>query len=293
MPGDANLLGGIPLFQSLSEADRSELVEAMSYFSYPKGQVLFRSGDPGDALYVVRTGRIELSVRDHTGDRIVLEHCEPGMVFGELSLLDGGSRTATAEALDNSELLALSHAELQAFVRKHPEAALNLLAVVATRVRKADEMLRGRVARNVNVEAEQKLSPLDRVADGIAGFAGSMNFVFIHLAFFSAWVVLNLDVIPGLVAFDPFPFGLLTTAVSLEAIFLAVFVLLAQNLQAAKERVRADIEYEINLKAELEVFHLHEKVDRLHEDVLGRLHRIEAQLAGQEAERGRGPRGQG
>lgn len=280
MSGDADLLAGISLFATLDNAARAELAASMERLSYPKGQVLFRIGDPGDALFVVRSGKIELSVRDHSGDRIVLDHCDRGMVFGELSLLDGGTRTATAETLDNTEVMLLSREQLQAFVRNHPNAALNLLSVVAGRVRKADEMLRGRVARNVNVEVEQKQKPLDRIADAIAGFAGSVPFVIIHGVFFAAWILLNLSIIPGVEAFDPFPFGLLTMAVSLEAIFLSVFVLLAQNLQSAKERVRSDVEYEVNLKAELEVFHLHEKVDRLHEDVIGRLHRIEGRLGG-------------
>jgi uncharacterized membrane protein len=138
-------------------------------------------------------------------------------------------------------------------------------------------LIRGRVSRNVNAEIEQKRKAVDRIADAIATFAGSMPFVIFHVVFFSAWILLNLDIIPGIAAFDPFPFGLLTMAVSLEAIFLSVFVLLSQNLQSAKERVRSDVEYEVNLKAELEVFHLHEKVDRLHEELIGRLHRIEAQ----------------
>ena len=280
MSGDADLLAGISLFATLDNAARAELAASMERLSYPKGQVLFRIGDPGDALFVVRSGKIELSVRDHSGDRIVLDHCDRGMVFGELSLLDGGTRTATAETLDNTEVMLLSREQLQAFVRNHPNAALNLLSVVAGRVRKADEMLRGRVARNVNVEVEQKQKPLDRIADAIAGFAGSVPFVIIHGVFFAAWILLNLSIIPGVESFDPFPFGLLTMAVSLEAIFLSVFVLLAQNLQSAKERVRSDVEYEVNLKAELEVFHLHEKVDRLHEDVIGRLHRIEGRLGG-------------
>lgn len=278
MAEDAELLAGIPLFQSLDPAERATLAAAMTRVSYPKGEVLFRTGDPGDALYVVRSGKVELSVRDHSGDRIVLDHCGPGGLFGELSMFDGGARTANAEAVDTSELLLLDRKDFLDFLREHPDAALHLLAMVAGRLRRTDQLLRGRVVRNVNVEAEQKQSALDRAADAIASFAGSMPFVIIHAVFFAVWIVLNLDVIPGATAFDPFPFGLLTMAVSLEAIFLSVFVLLSQNLQSAKERVRADIEYEINLKAELEVSQLHEKVDRLHEELVARLNRVEIQL---------------
>jgi len=92
---------------------------------------------------------------------------------------------------------------------------------------------------------------------------------------FAMWIAMNLgNGLPGIPMFDPFPFGLLTMAVSLEAIILSVFVLLSQNRQAAKERVRGDIEYDVNLKAELEIAHLHEKVDRLTAEVLARLDRL-------------------
>mgnify|MGYP001579051718 FL=1 len=105
---------------------------------------------------------------------------------------------------------------------------------------------------------------------------------FVNAAMFLIWITANIllasGAVPGAHAFDPFPFGLLTMAVSLEAIFLSIFVLLAQNLQAAKDHIRSDIEYQVNLKAELEVAQLHEKVDDLHAEVLARLHNLEKAL---------------
>ena len=278
MADDAELLAGIPLFQNLDAVERSTLADAMTRVTYRKGESLFRTGDPGDALYVVRSGHIELAMRDQVGEAILLAQCGPGDLFGELAIFDGGARTANAEATETSELLLLDRNRFLDFLRAHPDAALDQLALIAGRLRHADQLLRGRVARNVNVEIEQTRKMLDRVAEAIANFAGSVPFVLIHAAFFAVWIVLNLDIIPGLMSFDAFPFGLLTMAVSLEAIFLSVFVLLSQNLQSAKERVRADIEYEINLKAELEVSQLHDKVDHLHEKLIARLHRLEIQL---------------
>ena len=113
-----------------------------------------------------------------------------------------------------------------------------------------------------------------RVADSITAFAGSMTFVYIHIVFFAMWIVALGYVLKG----DPYPFGLLTMIVSLEAIFLSCFVLISQNRQAEKDHVRSDIEYEINVKAELEVAHLHEKTDRIYEQMTARLERIERRL---------------
>ena len=140
--------------------------------------------------------------------------------------------------------------------------------------RKADELLRTRVARNVNEEVPEPTSVLQKVADVIAWFSGSMPFLILNGAWFVVWISLN--VFPfGFKPFDPFPFGLLTMIVSLEAIFLSCFVLVSQNRQAEKDRVRADIEYEVNIKAELEIAHLHEKTDRIYERMLERFARLE------------------
>ena len=112
-----------------------------------------------------------------------------------------------------------------------------------------------------------------RVADGITSFAGSMRFVYIHAVIFGVWCA------TGLFGADKFPFSFLTMAVSLEAIFLSCFVLISQNRQAEKDHVRSDVEYEVNIKAELEVAHLHEKTDQIYADMLEHLARIEKMLA--------------
>ncbi len=96
--------------------------------------------------------------------------------------------------------------------------------------------------------------------------------------FFVVWILWNTDCIPGLSSFDPYPFGFLTMAVSLEAIFLSIIVLLAQNLESTRERIRSDIEYDINLKAELEVTHLHSKVDLMHAEMLSAFHKLEKKI---------------
>jgi uncharacterized membrane protein len=146
------------------------------------------------------------------------------------------------------------------------------------RLRATSEKLRHTASRNVNEEIQDKRTTVQKVADWIAEFSGSISFLVIHIVLFTAWIVVNLGWVPGVPVFDPFPYGLLTMAVSLEAIFLSVFVLLSQNRQAAKDRIRADIEYDVNLKAELEVAHLHEMVDHLTAETARRLSAIEQSL---------------
>ncbi len=137
--------------------------------------------------------------------------------------------------------------------------------------------MRNTASRNPNVELEDTRSAAMRAADWISAFSGSMPFLYMHIVGFTIWIVMNVKplITHRYGGFDPFPFGLLTMAVSLEAIILSVFVLLSQNRQVERDRVRNDIEYDVNLKAELEIRQLHVKVDHMHGEILGRLATIE------------------
>jgi uncharacterized membrane protein len=274
MPTDSVLLAEVPFFQLLDEQERLELAKHLDRVEIPKGQLIFSYGDPGESLFVIRKGEVEIFFKDDTGSRIVLETGKAGAFFGELSLLDGGPRTASALVTSDLEALRLDRAGLDEFLRKHPAAALDLLGAMGRRLRTTAEKLRHTASRNVNEELSDKRTTVERAADWIAAFSGSIAFLVIHLLIFAAWILLNVDWLPGMPLFDPFPFGLLTMVVSLEAIILSVFVLLSQNRQAAKDHVRSDVEYQVNLKAELEVAHLHEKLDRLAAETAARFDRL-------------------
>jgi uncharacterized membrane protein len=271
------LLAEVPLFQLLDAEERSALAQMMERASFPAGFRIFHEGEPGDRMYVVCAGQVELATTDKLGQKLALTTAARGDLFGELSLLDHGARNAHATVLEDAELLVLDRATLIDFIRRRPEAAVDMMAVMGGRMRATTNRLRQTATRNANEEAETKVTMLGRITDAIAVFSGSLAFLALHAVWFALWVGLNT--IPGLPAFDPFPFGLLTMCVSLEAIFLSVIVLLSQNRQSAKDRIRADVDYDVNLKAELEISHLHEKVDHLHAVLLSRLHRIEAAVS--------------
>ncbi len=283
MPCDVELLAGITFFELLDEDERCALADVLDHVTIAEGQSLYRQGEPGDDLYIVRKGTVELSVKDITGQKIVLHEAGTGELFGALGLVDNEPRPATATALEPTSLLLLDRDDLLLLFKQHPEAALAMLAALGSMTRKTGHLLQTRVSRNVNDEVEvQRLSPIVRFADFLAWFSGSMPFLLLHTLWFMAWIVLNTLLLPrnpdGTRGFDPFPFGLLTMIVSLEAIFLSCFVLISANRQAEKDKVRADIEYEVNIKAELEVAHLHEKTDAIHEAMLERFARLEKAL---------------
>jgi CRP/FNR family cyclic AMP-dependent transcriptional regulator len=276
MPADASFLQQIQLFGKLDDDERNVLAQQMAERTINQGESLFRIGDPGDSMFIVSSGEIELFVKDTAGQKIVLRNAVSGDFFGELSLLDGGSRTASATALEETQLFVLDREDLLQLFQKRPEAALDMLAAMGGMTRKANALLRERVSKNVNEQVEgERGNIVLRVADVVADFSGSISFLVIHVVLFTFWLTINMTS----AAFDPFPFGLLTMAVSLEAIILSTLLLFSSNRQGARDRIRADVEYEINMKAELEVAHLHEKTDKIYEEMADRFTRIERALS--------------
>jgi len=277
MPCDAAELATVKLFELLDDDELNELSRSIDTELLKAGETLFNAGDYGESLYIVNSGEVELYIKDTAGQKIVLKVAEEDDIFGEISMLDNRPRSATATAITDAELFVLDRDDLLLLFQKQPDAGLNMLAAMSSMLRDADNLLRTRVSRNVNEELEEKLSTLQRIADWIAWFSGSMQFLILNGLWFAVWIVIN-TLPTGISQFDPFPFGLLTMIVSLEAIFLSCFVLISQNRQAEKDHIRSDIEYEVNIKAELEIAHLHEKTDQIYEQMVARLAGIEKAL---------------
>jgi CRP/FNR family cyclic AMP-dependent transcriptional regulator len=281
MAADAALLTTVPFFQYLDDDEREVLAQQLDEVRIPAGELVFEVNDPGGTMFVIREGCVEVFFTDDTGERIVLERQGPGDVFGEVSFLDGGSRTASVLVVEDLAALAVDRDDLSHLFGVHPEAGLDIIAAMGKRLRHTVELLRRTTSRNVNVEAEDRRTAVERAADWVAAFSGSIPFLVLHVVIFAVWILLNVHWLPGWKPpmFDPFPFGLLTMVVSLEAIILSVLVLLSQNRQVAKDRIRGDIEYDVNLKAELEIAQLHEKMDRLHAEALRRLDELRRHVA--------------
>jgi uncharacterized membrane protein len=282
MSADPEVLADVPFFQSLEEAERAALAARVGAVTLPAGKLLFSYGDPGDSLYIVRAGEVEIFSRNDTGERIVLETARPGDFFGELSLLDGGPRNASATVTKDLEAVVVDREDLAALLQQHPKAALDMLAAAGRRLRESAKLLRRTVSRDINEAVEDRRTTVMRVADWISEFSGSLPFLSIHCVLFAVWIALNTGPLARteLGGWDPFPYGFLTMCVSLEAIILSVFVLLSQNRQVTRDRLRNDIEYQVNLKAELEIAHLHEKFDHQNAEVLERLASLERSLSG-------------
>ncbi len=260
---DPLILNEVAHLQSLSPSEKAALAERMDLIRYQPGQIVFEYGDPGHALFIVRVGEVEIYIKNNQGDKIVLEVSRPGDVFGEISLLDGGPRTASVVALLETELLRVDREHFEDYVRLYTPAALNLLSAAARRLRTSSEHIRRSQIRNANdVSAEQE-TWLTRLAEAVPNVAGSVPSVALHAVVVFCWIALNLRLVAGIRPWDPPPFSLLADIVSIYAMLLTIFVLVSQNRQRARDRIRSDIEFETGVNTELKIADLHEKIDQL------------------------------
>ena len=282
MPARPEVLEGIPFFQTLDGDERAAVAALMKEARFAAGAAVFREKEPGGVLYVINGGKVELSVLGEDGAKVVVDVLQPGEFFGEMSLLDGGGRSTSAVALDDVEAYSLSREEFLGLLRRRSDVALDVMAALARRFRKTDELLRRKVP-NPNEVADEQHTPVpdrakvqqtfgDRVADGVARFGGSWAFIFAFASVLLVWVVINTLLVMGKEPFDPFPFILLNLFLSMLAAIQAPVIMMSQNRQDARDRIRSELDYQVNLKAELEIMQLHEKFDRLQADLLAREH---------------------
>src|SRR5437868_5791069 len=178
---EADLLKEVPLFQLLDDNERAELAAQHDVASFASGEVIFEYGEPGDSIFVISSGEVEVFFKNDTGERIVLEVATRGDFFGELSLLDNGTRSASVLATQDTDAMRLDRGDLEKFLGLHPQAAMDLLGAMGKRHRVTVERLRHTATRNVNEEIGDKRSTVQKVADWIAEFAGSITFLIIHV----------------------------------------------------------------------------------------------------------------
>ncbi|HEU0209969.1 MAG TPA: DUF1003 domain-containing protein [Candidatus Udaeobacter sp.] len=238
----------VPLFESLDNDAAHELCDLLESLDCKAGAVLFRTGDEGDAMYLIEDGKVRICMQTKDGTDVTLTELGRGDFFGEMALIDGKPRSADARVAEHARLAVLSRDHFLSFMRSNPNVALEMLTALANRLRHTDELLRYTATRNLNAEEAAQLTLSDRAADLIAEFGGSWKFIIAAVLFFNVWVLINSFQISR---FDAFPFLLLSTVVNMLAVLQAPIILMSQNRQSHKDRLRAEIDYQVNLKNEL------------------------------------------
>ena len=260
----------VPLFESLETGAAKQLCELLETHDSKAGAVLFRAGDQGDAMYLIEQGTIRICVQTKDGHEVTLTELHRGDFFGEMALLDGKARSADARVAEDARLAVLSREHFLSFMRSNPDVGLEMLTALANRLRHTDELLRNTATRNVNVEDAAHLTFADRAADFIAEFGGSWKFIIAAVFFFNIWVWINLWLAwLHKTSFDPYPFLLLSTAINMLSVLQAPIILMSQNRQSHKDRLRAEIDYQVNLKNELALNEILERLRVLELDYRG------------------------
>ncbi len=260
-------LRAVPLFESLDNEAAGEICSLLTSQDCPAGAVLFRAGDAGDAMFLIESGKVQISMKSKGGEELILAILAEGDFFGEMALIDGKPRSANALIVENSRLAVLSRQHFIAFLRSSPNVAVEMITALIRRLRRTDELLRHLATRNVNEEEASHLTFGDRAADAIAEFGGSWKFIIASLAFFFLWVLMNTILLTRQ-PFDPFPFILLNLALNMITALQAPIIMMSQNRQSHKDRLRADLDYKVNLKNELALNEILRRLSILERDCL-------------------------
>lgn len=259
---DINFLSSVSIFKSLSQRELEEFSALWMPLQKEKNQTIFRKGDPGQTMYLIYEGVVEVNLHTENGEQITLTTLQKGDLFGELTLFDNSPRTATARVLDKTNLFEISRDKFLGFLKTHPEVSLAMLSMLGKRLRDTNNMMEKQVARNANVEMDRKLTFAERLSDKFAGFIGSWTFISIFITLTVSWIVLNSYKIL-FHAVDPYPFLLLTMVLTSLAAMQAPIIMMSQNRQAKKDRLLAEIDYKVNLKSEVWLQELHLKMDEI------------------------------
>lgn len=259
----------VPLFASLDDEAAINLRRLLDVRNMSHGTVIFRRGDRGDAMYLIERGKVRISVKDEEQQQITLADLARGDFFGEMTIIDGKRRSADAIVTEDARFAVLSRAHFLDFIHDNPVVALEMLSAVFARLRRTDELLQSRVSRNVNDEQQKRMTVADRMADMIAEFGGSWKFIGSAVGMIIFWIIINTFLLTR--AFDPVPYQMLNLMLGVVAGLQAPIIMMSQNRQTEKDRLRADLDYQVNLKNELSLTEVLRRLDVIESERLPKL----------------------
>jgi CRP/FNR family cyclic AMP-dependent transcriptional regulator len=251
----------VPLFSEMDEQEVAGIRAIMEEMKFKAGQIIIREGELGNLFYVITEGRVEITIRDAGGADLVLHEAGPGDFFGELSMLTNEPRSARIRALEDLTTLSLERDDFFEFLRTHTHAAIDVMVELGGRLRENDRIFRSMVSRNVNEIEEEQMTLGQRVADRVADTIGSWPFIIVQTGILTIWIILNW--IAWIKHWDPYPFILLNLMLSFQAAYSGPVIMMSQNRQSSKDRLAAEIDHQVNTKAELEINNLMRRMDEL------------------------------
>ena len=251
MPCDPELLRHVNLFALLDDEERAVLAAHVELRTFAVGQVIYLRGQPGGRGYVVVQEMSKWPRWIEDDQELILAETGPGGFFGFASLLNESAHQTTARAVVPSECVEIDHEDLVQLVRRKPDAGLDMLTTISRQMHAVQEVARSRSMRNPNEVIAQEETFGDHVADTVARFGGSWNFIILFTVLLSMYVLVNFELREE--AWDPYPYILLNLFLSMLAALQAPVIMMSQNRQDAKDRLRAELDFGVNRRAEQEV----------------------------------------
>ena len=265
MACDLEILRHVPLFALLDNDELAVLAEQVELQNFRARQRIYRLNDPAGYAYVVVSGMVQVTTIDDDHQDVVVAQPGIGEFFGLASMLEQTPHQTNAVAVDDTLCLKVDRGDIFALLQQKPHAGMDMLTVLGRQIHNTQQLVRVRASRNPNEMIEAEATFGERIADAVAGFGGSWTFIItflLGLVFYTA-----VNVVLKRSAWDPYPFILLNLFLSMLAALQAPVIMMSQNRQDTKDRLRGELDYEVNRRAESEIRELAQKINRLNESI--------------------------
>src|SRR6267378_1478457 len=265
MSCDPEALKHVPLFALLDDEETAVLAGQVELKKFAPRQRIYKMGDAAGQAYVMVSGRVRVTTLDEDHQEVVVDEPGHGEFFGFASMLEHTPHQTTAIALEESECLEVDRHDIAVLLQRKPMAGMDMLTVLGKQFHASQQLVRVRANRNANEVIEEKATFGQRIADRVAGFGGSWTFIIIFLSVLVIYGAANI--ILGRSAWDPYPFILLNLFLSMLAAIQAPVIMMSQNRQDTKDRLRSELDFDVNRRAESEIQGLANKLNLLNEKI--------------------------
>ena len=263
MPCTPEELRNVPLFSLLDGQELAVLASQVEIRQFAPRQRIYRLAETGDRAYILMTGQIRITTIDEDQQEVELEGPAHGDFFGFASMLDQTPHQTAAMAVDAVTCLEIDRHDISVLLQKQPMAGLDMLTVMARQFHATQQLIRVRAARNPNTLIEEEETLGERIADKVASFGGSWTFILMFGAILVCYTATN--VLLGGRAWDAYPFILLNLFLSMLAAIQAPVIMMSQNRQDKKDRLRSELDFDVNVRAESEIQTLSRRLNLIEE----------------------------
>ena len=272
MPCHSEELRQVPLFSLLDDDELAILAQQVELRDFAANQRIYKAGDPNGPAYVMLSGTVDVTLIDEDGQEVLFSQPHHGDFFGFASMLEGIPHLTTAVATEPTTCIEIDRNDISVLLQTKPMAGLDMLTVMSTEIHNAQRVIRGRAMHNPNELIDEQETFGERIADHVASFGGSWTFIILFLSTMTGYVILSVVLVAlhGK-SWDPYPFILLNLFLSMLAAIQAPVIMMSQNRQDHKDRVRSELDFEVNRRAEAEIQALSRKLHYL-TDVVGDIH---------------------